>query len=87
MIYPLEYGGTRPADFDMFYELVLWDELGRAGGGNVLQQMSINSMALPPIMNNGSKFLKVRLTSVCELCRTPASCRCKYYLLWLQSSS
>ena len=27
LLYPTEYGGTRPADYDAFYELVLADEL------------------------------------------------------------
>eukprot|EP01095_Lingulamoeba_sp_RSL-Kostka_P014482 TRINITY_DN6325_c0_g1_i1.p1 TRINITY_DN6325_c0_g1~~TRINITY_DN6325_c0_g1_i1.p1 ORF type:complete len:417 (+),score=173.54 TRINITY_DN6325_c0_g1_i1:41-1291(+) len=58
VIYPKEYGGTRPDDFDSFYELILIDELSRIGGGGVLGQMGINSMALPPIYNFGSDFLK-----------------------------
>ena len=58
ILYPPEYGGTRPADFDAFYELILCDEFSRVGGGNVLGQMAINSMALPPIFHAGSKYLK-----------------------------
>lgn len=58
LLFPVEYGGTRPADFDAFHELVLWDELSRAGGGGVLGQLSIDSMALPPIIHYGSKYLK-----------------------------
>ena len=58
IIYPKEYGGTPPADYDAFHEQILWDELGRCGGGGVLGQLSINSMALPPIIHYGSKYLK-----------------------------
>jgi alkylation response protein AidB-like acyl-CoA dehydrogenase len=58
ILYPPEYGGTRPADFDAFYELILNDELARAGGGNVLGQLSINSMALPPLIAGGHPDLK-----------------------------
>lgn len=50
-----------PPDFDAFYEVILWDEFGRIGGANVLYQMNINSMALPPIINFGSKALKDRV--------------------------
>jgi alkylation response protein AidB-like acyl-CoA dehydrogenase len=46
-----------PKDYDAFYELVLADELARLGGG-VLGQSAINSMALPPILNAGSQYLK-----------------------------
>jgi alkylation response protein AidB-like acyl-CoA dehydrogenase len=58
VLYPKEWGGTRPDDFDAFHELVMWDELSRLGGGGVLGQMSINSMALPPIMHHGSEYVK-----------------------------
>jgi len=58
IIYPKEYGGTRPDDFDAFYEFILIDELARIGGGGALGQMGINSMALPPILNFGSEYLK-----------------------------
>eukprot|EP01063_Lacrimia_lanifica_P029565 TRINITY_DN4534_c0_g1_i1.p1 TRINITY_DN4534_c0_g1~~TRINITY_DN4534_c0_g1_i1.p1 ORF type:complete len:417 (+),score=159.24 TRINITY_DN4534_c0_g1_i1:46-1296(+) len=53
---PKEFGGTD--DFDAFYELIMLDELTRAGRGcNVLEQVGINSMALPPILRHGSKAL------------------------------
>lgn len=63
IIYPKEYGGTRPDDFDAFYEVIAIDEFARVGGGSVLGGMSINSMALPPILNAGSDYLK---TKVCR---------------------
>ena len=49
-----------PPDFDPFYELILNDELARAGGG-VLGQLGINSMALPPVLNYGSGYLKQKV--------------------------
>ena len=55
-MFPKEYGGSKSKD--AFYLLILLDEMARAGGGNVLQQMSVNSMALPPVLNAGTKFLK-----------------------------
>lgn len=58
LLFPTEYGGTKPKDFDAFYEVILWDELGRSGGGGVLGQLAINSMALPPIEKYGSKYLR-----------------------------
>lgn len=44
VIYPREYGGTPPPDFDAFHELILWDELARIGGTSALGQLGINSM-------------------------------------------
>jgi alkylation response protein AidB-like acyl-CoA dehydrogenase len=58
LIYPREYGGTMPDDFDPFYELIMIDEMSRLAGGHVLGQSAINSMALPPIINHGSQYLK-----------------------------
>jgi alkylation response protein AidB-like acyl-CoA dehydrogenase len=61
ILYPAEYGGTRPADFDAFYELIMCDEMARMGGAYVLGQAAINSMALPPILNAGSEEMKRRV--------------------------
>jgi alkylation response protein AidB-like acyl-CoA dehydrogenase len=58
LIYPREYGGTQPSDFDPFYELIMIDEMARMGGAHVLGQGAINSMALPPIIHHGSDYLK-----------------------------
>ena len=57
-IFPAEYGGTPPADFDAFHEVILWYELGYSVPGAVLGQLAINSMALPPILKFGSEYLK-----------------------------
>lgn len=62
--YPKEIGGTRPDDYDSFYELIQIDEMSRVGGGSIMGQSAINSMAIPPIINYGSDFLK-------ELCCRP----------------
>jgi alkylation response protein AidB-like acyl-CoA dehydrogenase len=58
IIYPKEYGGTPLPDQDAFYELILCDEFGRVGGGAILGQNAINSMALPPILAAGSDYIK-----------------------------
>jgi len=60
ILYPVEYGGYRPPNHDAFYEVILWAELARVGGG-VLGQLAINSMALPPIVNFGSEQLKEKV--------------------------
>ncbi len=60
VLYPKALGGTQPDDFDYFYEMILWGEMARGGAG-VLGQMSINSMALPPIIKFGSEEMKARV--------------------------
>jgi len=60
ILYPPEFGGYPPEDFDPFYEMVLVDEMSRVGGG-VLGQLGINSMALPPIIKFGSDDMKKRV--------------------------
>ena len=57
-IFPVEFGGTPPEDFDSFHELILWTEIARLGGGGMFGQMSINSMALPPVTKFGSQEMK-----------------------------
>lgn len=44
--------------FDAFHELIFLDEVCAVGPGGVLGQISINSMALPPIMTVGSKHVQ-----------------------------
>ncbi len=60
LIYPREHGGTKPDDFDAFYELILIDEISRVTGF-VMYQMQINSMGLPPILYYGSDELKQKV--------------------------
>ena len=52
-IFPALLGGTPPAGFDAFHELILWDELARCGTGGVLGHLMINAMALPPLLAHG----------------------------------
>jgi alkylation response protein AidB-like acyl-CoA dehydrogenase len=61
ILYPKEWGGTKPDDFDYFYEQIMWDEFSRAGGGQVYGQADIDSMALPPILKFGSDYLKEKV--------------------------
>ena len=58
--YPKEYGG-QAEEYDPFLEYVLIDEFTRMGGGAVLGHNAINSMALPPIIENGSDYLKKKV--------------------------
>ena len=44
--------------WDSFYELILLDEMARVGGGNVMGQLGINSMAIPPIIAHGNQKMK-----------------------------
>jgi len=62
LLYPEEYGGTRPggAKKDMFHELILWDEVSRGTLG-ALGQLGINSMAMPPIIAFAPKELQDRV--------------------------
>jgi alkylation response protein AidB-like acyl-CoA dehydrogenase len=60
-IFPEKYGGTPPKDYDTFHEVIMWDELARAGGGMIFAQLSVNSMALPPVLNAGSEEMKAKI--------------------------
>jgi len=58
-VWPKEYGGTPPQDFDSFHDLILIDELSRcATGGVVISCFLIVGMALSPILRVGSEYLK-----------------------------
>jgi len=48
-------------DQDAFHELILLDEMARMGGGWVLGQHGINSMALPPVLLAGSDAMKEKV--------------------------
>lgn len=63
ILYPKEYGGTKPEDFDAFYELIMVDELARLGPGSIMGQSGINSIALPPIIHAGSEEMKRKVLS------------------------
>jgi len=58
-IWPKEYGGTPPEDFDAFHDLILVDELSRCAAGGVLWACFFCfGIALPPVLSVGSQFLK-----------------------------
>eukprot|EP01095_Lingulamoeba_sp_RSL-Kostka_P016785 TRINITY_DN834_c2_g2_i1.p1 TRINITY_DN834_c2_g2~~TRINITY_DN834_c2_g2_i1.p1 ORF type:complete len:502 (-),score=176.07 TRINITY_DN834_c2_g2_i1:135-1640(-) len=58
-IWPKEYGGTPPEDFDMFHDLIYIDEMARCGAGGVLWSCFFCfGIALPPVLSVGSDFLK-----------------------------
>ena len=59
ILFDEEYGGTKPNN-DYFFELILWDELGRCCGGQILSQLSVNTMALPP-MEHASPYIKEKI--------------------------
>jgi len=58
ILFPKEFGGARPEPYDAFLELILWDEFTRVAGAGVFGAAEIDSMALPPIVNFGSDYLK-----------------------------
>jgi len=58
MDYPEEHGGT-PAD--LFYHLILSEELARAGAGGVSASLMSHSIGLPPIRNFGSAAMQARV--------------------------
>jgi len=58
-MWPKEFGGTPPEDVDAFHDLILVDELSRCGAGGVLWAVFLSfGIALPPILNVGSQYLK-----------------------------
>jgi len=61
VIYPSEYGGTPIQGYNAFHELIQQDEFARSNVPGVLGQHAINSMALPPVLNCGSEFLKQKV--------------------------
>lgn len=56
--YPEEYGGT-PAD--VFYKIVLAEELARCGCGGVPASLGSHTIGLPPVAIAGSEALKRRV--------------------------
>jgi acyl-CoA dehydrogenase len=58
-MWPAEYGGTPPKDCDAFHDLILIDELSRTGSGGILWACFFTfGIALPPILNVGSQYVK-----------------------------
>jgi len=56
--YDEQYGGT-PAD--LFYHLILSEELARPGCGGVAASLMSHTIALPPVARHGSAELKARV--------------------------
>jgi len=58
-IWPKEYGGTPPDNFDIFHELIYWDELSRTTPGGALAACFLTiKIALPPILHTGPRWMK-----------------------------
>jgi len=61
IIYPKSLGGYAPPGAekaDYFHEQILWDELGLVDAGILSGALSINSMALPPLIMGGKKWVR-----------------------------
>ena len=56
--YPEEYGGT---PCDLFYKLILAEELARGGSGGVSASLMSHTIGTPPILAAGSAELKARV--------------------------
>ena len=56
--YPEAYGGTSA---DLFYHLILSEELARPGCGGVAASLMSHTIGLPPVMHFGSDALKRRV--------------------------
>lgn len=56
--YDEAYGGT-PAD--IFYQLIVMEELARCGAGGVAASLMSHSIGLPPVAHHGSAELKERI--------------------------
>lgn len=56
--FPEVYGGTEVPD--LFYMIVLTEELARAGSGGLLASLMSHGIATPPIINAGSHQQKLR---------------------------
>ena len=58
--WPKEYGGTPPeGGWDMFMDFIYLYEMGNCGSGGVMASWFLTvAIALPPIINHGSKELK-----------------------------
>ena len=58
--YPEEYGGVSKG-IDIFHTLITAEELARPGAGGLAAAFTVHSIALPPIINFGSKEMKERV--------------------------
>ncbi len=58
LAYPEQYGGS---DADIFFTLILAEELARAGSGGLHASLMSHSIGLPPVLALGSEELKRRV--------------------------
>jgi acyl-CoA dehydrogenase len=56
--YPEEFGGT-PAD--VFYHLIVSEEMARSGGGGVSASLLSHTIGLPPVLAHGSAAMKAKI--------------------------
>lgn len=56
--YPEQYGGT-PAD--VFYQMIVGEEVARAGCGGVSASLFSHTIGTPPVLHAGSEELKARM--------------------------
>lgn len=57
-IWPKEYGGTPPENCDAFHHFILTDEMARCASNGLMWSFTSFVIALPPILNYGSQYLK-----------------------------
>lgn len=58
-MWPVQYGGTPPAQCDPFHDLILVDEISRCGSGGMLWSVFFTfGIALPPVLNEASQIVK-----------------------------
>ncbi|PRP89639.1 hypothetical protein PROFUN_00903 [Planoprotostelium fungivorum] len=70
--WPVQYagtsiaGGVKPEEWNHFHELILLDELSRAGSGGVVWGLQAGlSIGLPPVLLFGSKYLQDKCVAPC----------------------
>merc|ERR1712176_1753899 len=60
--YPKEYGGTNyvinNAKWDQFFNMILYEQLARAGSGGLFSSLFIHTISIPPIIHFGTEAQK-----------------------------
>eukprot|EP01084_Bolivina_argentea_P108652 194190_1 len=60
--YPAQYGGTNDViggdKWDQFYNMILYEQLARAGSGGIFSSLFIQTIAIPPIIHFGTEAQK-----------------------------
>jgi len=60
--YPNEYGGTdwaiNGAKWDQFFNMILYEQLARAGSGGLFSSLFIHTISIPPIIHFGTESQK-----------------------------